>query len=592
VAFFSTYTWNFRLSLEIARSLNNLQPETLIVFGGPSVPDRVHDFLVENTFIDVACHGEGEQSALAILENWQSRNWEGIEGISYIREDGTVCQQPKAPRMLDLSTSPSPYLEGVFAPLMAANPDEQWIACWETNRGCPFSCTFCDWGSATQSKVYSFEIDRLNAEMNWFGQNKIEYVFCCDANFGILARDVELATHAAETKKKYGFPHPLSAQNTKNATERAYQTSKILADAGLSNGVAIALQSMDETTLKSIKRDNISLQTYLELQRRFARDGIETYTDMILGLPGETYDSFANGVSNTIEAGQHNRIQFANLSVIDNAEMGDPEYQKRYGMVAVESETSYSHASLSGSSSEVAETQSIVVATNSMPKEDWIKTRVYAWMTALLIFDKILDIPLVLAHKQGGLEYRTLIEAFSEGSLDDYPVLAEIRSFFVQQALTIQNGGQEFVGSEQWLNSWWQADEYMVIKLCTDNNLQNFYAEAERRLLELFRKKQVSFVPDMLHDAAILNQNLIKLPFQAEDLDLHLSYNIWEFYKSVLTGDEIAIEKEPSRNRIDRTSDTWTSWDDWCREVVWYGHKRGAYFYGNAPIQAQLSGHH
>jgi len=66
--------------------------------------------------------------------------------------------------------------------------------------------------------------------------------------------------------------------------------------------------------LQYVKRDNISLDAYQDLQHRFTKDKIETYTDMILGMPGETYDSFFNGISSVIENGQHNRIQFGNLT--------------------------------------------------------------------------------------------------------------------------------------------------------------------------------------------------------------------------------------------------------------------------------------
>src|SRR6185369_9574486 len=82
------------------------------------------------------------------------------------------------------------------------------------------------------------------------------------------------------------------------------------------------MQSVDKPTLEAIKRDNISLGTYMELQRRFTRDKVETYSDLILGLPGETYESFVKGVDTLIENGQHNRIQFNNLSILPNAEMG------------------------------------------------------------------------------------------------------------------------------------------------------------------------------------------------------------------------------------------------------------------------------
>ena len=55
-------------------------------------------------------------------------------------------------------------------------------------------------------------------------------------------------------------------------------------------GVTLSLQSVNAMTLASINRANISSETYRELQRRFASDGVYTYTDLILGLPGETYE--------------------------------------------------------------------------------------------------------------------------------------------------------------------------------------------------------------------------------------------------------------------------------------------------------------
>ena len=69
---FSVYVWNIRLSLAIAQALKQHQPDTLIVFGGPQVPDNAEVFLRDHPFIDVVCHGEGEQVFLALLEAYPS----------------------------------------------------------------------------------------------------------------------------------------------------------------------------------------------------------------------------------------------------------------------------------------------------------------------------------------------------------------------------------------------------------------------------------------------------------------------------------------------------------------------------------------
>ena len=187
---FSAYQWNFRMSIEVARRVKKQYPEKLVIFGGPQVPDHAEDFFKEYPFVDVVVHGEGEQVFLSLVESYPENNWEDIPGISYISSNGEFKTSPKGPRMKDLSQIPSPYLEGTFKPLMKANPDENWITMWETNRGCPFSCTFCDWGSLINAKVYPFDMERCLRELDWFSEHKIGYIFCCDANFGILARDV------------------------------------------------------------------------------------------------------------------------------------------------------------------------------------------------------------------------------------------------------------------------------------------------------------------------------------------------------------------------------------------------------------------
>jgi len=588
---FSAYVWNIRISLEIARRLKHERPDMLIIFGGPQVPDRAETFLRDHPFVDVACHGEGEDVFLRLLEAFPARDWEGIGSISYLRADGTFVSQPRAPRLRDLERIPSPYLDGTFAALMAARPEERWLVLWETNRGCPFSCTFCDWGSATAAKVSQFGMVRLEREIDWFADHAIEFVFCCDANFGMLPRDLDLARRVAQTKQERGYPHALSVQNTKNATERAYQVQKLLADAGLNKGVTISLQTVAQPTLEAIKRQNISSESFEELQRRFTRDGVETYTDLILGLPDETYDSFADGVARIIANGQHNRIQFNNLSILPNAEMGDPAYQRRHGMEMVTSRIINIHGSLSVDADEIQETQELVIATRTMPRDDWRRTRAFSWMTALLYFDKVLQIPLVLAHELGKVGVRALLEAFSEGELSAYPTLRRIRDSFDAKARDIQAGGEEYCRSERWLNIWWPADELVLIELCTDDKLRDFYAEAEDLLSRVIEERGAPLPPRVLTEAILLNRSLMKLPFQEHDLDFELEHNIWDVYQGVLRGSPVALDATPRLHHIDRTSVVFRSWEEWCQQVIWYGNKKGAYLYANRVLEPQLEGH-
>ena len=588
---FSLYVWNEQISLEIIRQLKKQNPKVYIICGGPQVPDQAQSFLRKNPEIDIAVHGEGERTFFELLKIFPSRKINQIPGTSKIIESGAFYSNPKADRTKDLSAFPSPYLSGVFDNLISI-PDEEWLVLWETNRGCPFQCTFCDWGSAIADRVFRFDMERINKELDWFSKNKIEFIFNCDANFGILPRDVDIAQRAAKNKKQFGYPKVLSTQNTKNATERNYLTQKILSDNGLNKGVALSMQSLFVPALANIKRQNISLQTYEELQRRFNLDNVTTYSDFILGLPGETYESFADGVATLIKNGQHNRIQFNNLSVLPNAEMGDPEYQSHYGMELTDSKILNIHGSLDYSKNNIDEIQQLVIATNSMPRNMWRKTRAFSWMTALLHFDKLLQIPLVLLAESTGISYRQIIESFCEVNNNDFPLIAEIRDHFCSRAEIIQNGGPEYYYSKEWLGIWWPDDEYQLIRLSAEGKLGIFYEES-RKLLEALLKKTQNYdsIP-LVAESVKINHALLKQPYLYDDLETESEYNILGMYNQVLKDQPSSFKRIKSKYRIARSTQTWKDWQTWCREVVWYGNKKGDYLYGSASLEKYYAGHY
>ena len=251
-----------------------------------------------------------------------------MAGVSFIDGSGRFVAVPRRPRIADLSIVPSPFLEGVFSPLMESLPDTAWRTVWETNRGCPFKCTFCDWGSAIAAKVNRFELDRIYAEAEWIAANGIDYR---------LHRRRELRDPPARRRDRGGDRRGREAARIPEAGPRPADEERdraCLPDdeddrrrGGLATEMNISIQTTTPEVLEAIKRQNISLETYAELQRRFVHDGIPTFVDMIVGLPAETPQSFKESVSSVVEGGQHHRVQFHNLSILPNAEMGDPEYQ-------------------------------------------------------------------------------------------------------------------------------------------------------------------------------------------------------------------------------------------------------------------------
>ena len=592
IAGFSLYVWNEQISLEIIRRLKKRNPKAYIICGGPQVPDQAESFLRQNPEIDIVAHGEGERTFLELLKKFPSKEINQIPGTSHIDDFGKFFNTPKADRIKDLSIIPSPYLSGEFDSLMQSMPDEEWLILWETNRGCPFPCTFCDWGSAVADRVFRFDMNRIYEELDWFSKNKIEFIFNCDANFGILPRDVDIARRTVENKNQFGYPKVLSTQNTKNATERNYLTQKILADNGLNKGVTLSMQSLFEPALRNIKRQNISIKTYEELQRRFNFDNIATYSDFILGLPGETYESFVDGVATLIKNGQHNRIQFNNLSVLPNAEMGNPEYQKQYGMELVNSKILNIHGSRECSENDIEEIQKLVIATSSMPRDMWCKTRAFSWMTAFLHFNKLLQIPLITIQQSTGISYGVIIESFFEVAPSEFPLIAEIRDHFFDRASAVQTGGPEYYYSKEWLGIWWPDDEYQLIRLSTEGKLDLFYEESERLLKAFLNKAKKDNAVPLVTESIKINRSLLKQPRLYDDLEIESEYNVLEVYTKVLTGQPIAFNRVKSAYRITRSTQTWGDWQTWCREVVWFGNKKGDYLYGSSSLEKNYAGHY
>ena len=578
IILFSSYVWNENISLAIAKKLKEFDKNKFIIFGGPSVPDNVfgkaEEYLKKNNFIDVLIHQEGERTVLKLLDEYPNNKLNETPNISYFKNK-VFKSNKNLPRLKDFEKVPSPYLTGIFDDIIAENPNEKWLASWETNRGCPFSCTYCDWGSATNSKVARMHLDRVYDELDWFSKNKIEFIFCCDANFGMLPRDYDIALKAAQNKKKYGYPHVLSVQNTKNARERAYKVQKLLADTGLSKGVTLAMQSVDMNTLKQIKRDNISIEDYQELQKRFTKDKIPTYTEFILALPGDTYESFAKGVSDVINSGQHNKIQYNNLSILPNAEMANPKYIEDNQIKVVECPIVNIHGSLDEAPLDgIHEKQQLVISTKSLDFENWKKTRVYASVSELLYFNKLLQIPFLVLNKLEKISFKDLFEHFMD-SPNKFKIINNINSNFNNHALQISKGKSEFLYKDGMLDIYWPPGEFEYITLVLNNKLKDFYNEIQDRYSSFCTN---DFSSKVFLKSLELNQKMMRLPHKSDDVYFEDNYNIYNSFQSVIKLENSDFKDiDPINYKIIKNDLQFNKIDDWLREVIWYGHRSGKY---------------
>lgn len=545
VAAFSLYTWNERRSLAVAARLKQDRPEVLIVCGGPQVPDAAEAWLRKHPQIDVCCHGEGEDVFLELIESHPERSWEQIPGLSWIDATG-FHHTPPRPRRRELDVFPSPFLTGVFDPLLATG--REWACTWETNRGCPFTCVFCDWGSATATRVNRFGDARLQAELAWFGLHKIAYVFCADANFGILARDAGLAATAAEIKRRTGFPGALVVQNAKNLSERSFEIQCQMSAAGLDPQITISLQSLHPPALKASGRENISLAAFERLQQRLQARGVHTYTDLILGLPEETYDSFADGLATLISRGQYHAIQFFCANILPNAPMAQADFRLKHRLETVEMPHHAFHAPIQADADGLVETIETVVATATLSRADWKRMRILAWMTELLFYKPgTVRLPLLLLHAEGGLGIRALLEAFMTPA-PTLPALGWVCRFLEQKAEEMLAGKGEYCpGLEpDGRLYWWSPAEAALDWLTRNRQLEAYAAEASALLHQL--AGDAALPAGALADALFLSHNMLRLQARLEPRPAAYTagWNVWDWYQGRLASQDVPLAPAPA----------------------------------------------
>jgi radical SAM superfamily enzyme YgiQ (UPF0313 family) len=332
VFLFSNYIWNRDENLELSALVKKVNPANVTIHGGPDTPKYEGD--AEEHFrryphIDITVRGEGEATFAELLDRLPALGssppdleaLREVAGLSY-RSGDELVRTPDRERIAELDSIPSPYLTGLFDTIADGGANGVIL---ETNRGCPYGCTFCDWGSATASRIRKFDLDRVLAELDWCAEHEITYVGLADANYGIFERDVTIAERAANLKSSHGYPQLFGTNYAKNTVKHLRRIIEVLAEAGILTEGVVSLQSMDADTLVTIKRSNIKLEKYDELSTEFRTAKLPLSVDLMLGLPGSTATSFRNDLQECADREVRTRVYPTVL--LPNSPMNDPEYR-------------------------------------------------------------------------------------------------------------------------------------------------------------------------------------------------------------------------------------------------------------------------
>ena len=357
--------WNWEWTKAVAQQLKEENPNIKIVFGGPQITNRPEEemFFDFHPYVDSISLNEGEETFVQILQTFLKQ-----EPLEKIYQGG---------RLDDLEI-PSPYLTGVFDKIMADNPDVVWNGTLETNRGCPFACTFCDWGSLTYAKIKKFPMPKVIQELTWMAENKIDYVTIADANFGVFTdRDLEVTEKLVELQEMYGYPKVVDATWYKNSSDEILEIVKKFISSGFNRGLTLSVQSMDMDVLDEIRRRNMEISDLKMIFDKCNKEQIPSYTELILGLPNETYNSWRRGLCEIIEAGQHNTVESWLAQLLENAHMNTPDERRKHELTTIVVDN---YVSGHEEEDNISEKVELVTGTKSMPRDMFLKAWMYSWM--------------------------------------------------------------------------------------------------------------------------------------------------------------------------------------------------------------------
>ena len=364
---FSCYVWNWQYNLTLARKIKQINPAVQIIFGGPQVSEhRLNQQILLYPFVDVWITSEGELSYAEYLTDYFNNS---------------VKPRYSVQRLTDLHI-PSVYTSGIFTELIQNNPDIEWSTTLETVRGCPFKCSFCDWGSLTYDRVYQFPEHRVQADIDWIADNQIVYVFVADANFGMFPeRDLRIAGWMTAAQDRCGYPEVWNTNWHKNSRQNVIPILKQLTQGGRNRAMTISVQSMTPDVQTAIERRNMDSSHLKQMFDLINTEGLPSYTELILPLPLETEASWRSGLAQVLQIGQHNSIEVWFHQLLENATSNQSHIQQY--QFEIRELTGYVSGIPEPGDDTPAESSAVVVATSTLSYSEFLD----CWQYSSLIIN-------------------------------------------------------------------------------------------------------------------------------------------------------------------------------------------------------------
>ena len=380
---FSNYVWNFSLTDAYMKRIKEKYPEVITVVGGPNFPtdkEEQKEYLLKRPWIDFYIIKEGEHAFVSLIECLMKKGSQSelseLPNLIFIKNNNFFVSK-KIERIMDLSEIPSPYLSNRLDEFL----DGKLLPITQTNRGCPFTCTFCTEGQGYWTKVkrkprhiVEGEISYIADKMNKLSPNKRRTdLLIADSNFGMFEEDLETCRVIAKEQNKNNYPKYINVATGKNKKERVLEAAKIVQGA---MKLAGSVQSLDPDIQQNIKRKNISSKEIVDMALKSAEIGANTYSEVILGLPGDTKEKHFATLKTLVES-SFTSISMYQLMILPGTELGSKENKDKYKMITKYRVVPrcYGSYKIFNKETNVAEIEEICTSNNTLSFDDYLECR-------------------------------------------------------------------------------------------------------------------------------------------------------------------------------------------------------------------------
>lgn len=356
VIFLGMYPWNKAIILELVNMCQTHFPEIPIFIGGITI--SFNDLLEYKNLYNIKgfVQGEGEVPITMIVDKIiKKQTVNDVPGLWVRHNDVFIKPQIDAPRITwEKGIGPKNHNffeinyswildneKDIFSDILTNCVDEPLSMIyfiWESTRGCPYECVYCDWGGGIKTKVRRKPSTMIKQEIDVIFKNFSNDTFRnlqkfrlhpTDANFGIFPQDIETAQYIRDAIEKYDLVGKVELFFTfaKNNHDNVRQIQELLQPVKSEYPWSLDIQSTDAGVLESVKRVQSPLPVLSQKYDLKNRQSLYS-TNFMLGLPGTTLKKDLKTMCDILD--NNSQLHCFLTMVPPQSEMASPEYMQEW----------------------------------------------------------------------------------------------------------------------------------------------------------------------------------------------------------------------------------------------------------------------